>query len=86
MNGPNVRHTAFAQELIALCRKHNMSSVSATYRAGFCTDAATEFFGQVQVSWSEGRHGERTNISLRFEACTSVTEEISATDQWQGEG
>lgn len=73
-DAPKTIHAAFARELVQVCRKHGMNSLSANYRAGFRTDAETEFSGMVTVSWAEGRHGVNGRISLRFEGTDSFSE------------
>lgn len=79
VNIPGSAHSDFARDLVAVCRKHKMRSINATYRAGYSSEASEDFSGQVTIMWSEGRHGAEAAIVVKFEGIVTLTEEKGAT-------
>lgn len=72
-------HEQFAQELAALCRKHKVQRIDATfYGIIFHGDDWRPFQGnRVTVSWGQGRHGAESQINLRAEAHGNINEKPS---------
>lgn len=60
------RHIAFARALVALAREHGMRNLTADYYGGGFSDGLR--WTKIHMSWSEGRHGDRSQITLRAEA------------------
>lgn len=60
------RHVTFAQALVALAREHGVKNVTADFYGGGIGD--TQRWTKIHLAWSEGRHGDRSRISLRAEA------------------
>lgn len=77
---PAEKHAAFARAIVALAREHQMDSLTVSFRANFnCLfptgqSPAEIYSGQVQMSWSEGRHGSRNEIKLRFDGGITIDE------------
>jgi hypothetical protein len=77
---PNEKHAEFAREVVALARKHGMDGLSFSFRASFGTmfpvsqEPSNIYSGLVNVSWSQGRHGDKSDIKLRFEGSMSIAE------------
>jgi len=72
---PGKSHIRFAQEVVALARAHGMDSLTFSFRSNFTLrHDRDEFGGVVSCSWSEGRHGDRSRIGIRFEGSTGVDE------------
>ena len=72
------RHVAFARALVSLCREHGVDTISVNH---FTLASSRLFFDaeqynstRVALSWSEGRHGDKGQISLRAEASINITE------------
>lgn len=77
---PGDKHAAFARDVVALARKHGMNALSVSFRASFRTmfpmgaEPSNIYSGQVTMTWSEGRHGAKEDIKLRFEGSMTVEE------------
>lgn len=68
------QHKDFASEVVALARKHRVSSVQINFRMNF--DFCNEFGhgGDITASWSAGRHGDRARIGLQAVHHESIQE------------
>lgn len=70
-------HIAFAEELVALARKHGATDLTVE----FSLTGGRRFFEKqynptkVRFQWCEGRHGARSRYTLRAEACVSLDED-----------
>lgn len=80
-------HTAFARALVALARQHQIGSLDVTLRDSVSTiNSGSDFWAwkQMRMQWSEGWHGDTSNIKLKHEAETVLTEQdapgVSRTD------
>lgn len=77
---PAEKHAAFARAVVALAREHQMDSLTVSFRANFNSlfppgqPPSEVYSGQVTMAWSEGRHGDRNEIKLRFEGGITVDE------------
>lgn len=82
---PAEKHAEFARAIVALAREHQMDALTVSFRANFNSLFPTGqppseiYSGQVQMSWSEGRHGSRNEIKLRFDGGISIDEVASTT-------
>ena len=63
---------AFAQDVVAVCRKHGLSyiHVSDCYNV----NVGSPFRGRFSFSWSNGRHGDSSKITMKSEATRHVME------------
>lgn len=73
-------HVAFARAMVALCREHGCGRFQASFSL-----ASSRFFReglsdhtQVQMDWTEGRHGVDDRIGLRAESRVGVSEKAPA--------
>ena len=71
------RHVDFARALVAVAREHGVRSLKAQFYGGGMGQPWTE----VSMQWSEGRHSDRSRISLRAEAIHHCTEVADLPDQ-----
>jgi hypothetical protein len=78
---PGPIHQQFARELVALCQKHGMTGLSASYYASFHSPGESEYRGRVTVTWSEGRHGAKGRIAVAFEGSASFDETGGYADE-----
>lgn len=70
-------HILFAQALVQLARDHGVHNFDGKFRLGWNDEGRPGWSGDnVSVSWSEGRHGDNSNIVLRCEQ-TAVVPEIA---------
>lgn len=69
---------AFAVELVQLARKHGANKLRMTFDMTGHTPNWRERdlwrHGDITLTWGEGRHGARDNISLRYESHVSIME------------
>ena len=63
----------FAREVVALGRAYGVQSIALQYRDTFRSES--EMRGEHSISWAEGRHGDRENISLSYRDTKSISEE-----------
>lgn len=64
----------FAQAVVALARQHGMTGITMEFRQNFDLSQTTGCFCSKRVSWSEGRHGDNSQIKFRTEAEASFPE------------
>lgn len=82
---PAEKHAAFARAVVALAREHQMDALTVSFRANFQSlfpvgqPPSEVYSGQVQMSWSEGRHGSQNEIRLRFEGGITINETALTT-------
>lgn len=69
-------HIDFAQALVQLARDSGVRSFEGSIRLGWDREHAGWSGDRVEISWSEGRHGDDSNISLRCDK-TAVVPEIA---------
>ncbi len=70
-------HVDFARALVALAREHKVGSLEVTFRDSVSTIHSVPDFWrwkQMRMTWSEGRHGDSSRITLKHEAETQVDE------------
>ncbi len=71
-------HQAFATELVALCRKHRVQNIEATFYGAMLFGNKPDwkpFHGnRVTLSWEQGRHGDSSDISLSAQATADYPE------------
>jgi hypothetical protein len=74
-------HRVFMEEVVALARKRQMTGVAISFRLNFqATRDSGKNSGQVNASWSEGRHGDKGQIIMRYEESVQFTEGESDVD------
>lgn len=68
----NERHEAFARAVVALAREHRMNHLALSFdessSRNFSVDFSRHSGPMVHCTWSEGRHGDETNIIMRSES------------------
>lgn len=64
----------FAQAVVALAREHGMTSISLEFRHNFELSLKTTSHERKRVQWSEGRHGDLSEIKFTVEASASFPE------------
>lgn len=68
-------HIDFAQALVQLARDHGVHNFDGTFRLGFERERESGFSGDnVRLAWSEGRHGDDSNIVLKCEKSAVIPE------------
>ena len=65
---------AFAQAVVALARQHGMTGISMEFRQNFDLAQVTGCYCGKRITWSEGRHGDSSDIKFRTEAEASFPE------------
>lgn len=79
------RHIAFARAMVALAREHGMNNLNLTFNqshgarhahfAGIAgLSSGPDQFQQVQMFWSEGRHGDTNRIQFKTQGSMDVPE------------
>jgi len=71
------KHRNFAREVIALARKHQMTSLTVRFRNSISDtkdQPTSEYYEEVTLAWAEGRHGEQSNINLETRAMQQIPE------------
>lgn len=69
-------HIDFAQALVQLARDHDVTHFDGKFRLGFDLRAPGGVWSNpdVKISWSEGRHGDDSNIGLWYEKHAGIPE------------
>lgn len=81
-------HAAFAQELVALARRHGANNLTVQFSL---SGSQRPFVGLMEVDrwdmtpvkfeWREGRHGDRQSMALRAEIIMRIEEAAPKGDQ-----
>lgn len=72
---PMDRHADFFREVVALARSHKMTGLTLKFRDAFAMNTLEGgYLGFVGV-WSEGRHGSKGFMELRWDASTRIEEQ-----------
>jgi hypothetical protein len=76
MSAVTHRHIEFAQALVRLAREHGMDNIAVSFRDSIRAIPPGQWLGSgtLNVTWAEGRHGEKNSIRIRHEAETQVDE------------
>lgn len=71
-----VEHEAFARAVVALAREHGASMVTMKFRLASCKRflADRAQWDEVDIAWTEGRHGGADSIELRTQAKARISE------------
>ena len=67
-------HKAFAREVVALARKHQMDRLKLEFQTGFNHPSGPGFRESITMSWGTGRHGDTANILLECRASEGIPE------------
>lgn len=67
-------HIDFAQALVQLARDHGVHNFDGSFRLSFEREDMGFSGDRVTIAWSEGRHGDDSNIVLRCEKSAVVPE------------
>lgn len=69
-------HIAFARAVVDLARQHKMDGIRLEFGPSFSHPTLTDYIARTRVtmSWSEGRHGDASNISLECRAAMAIEE------------
>lgn len=68
-------HRAFARAVVALARQHAMTGIDLRFRCSHpLPGMAPRCWEQVEMQWSEGRHGDAGQIIMRTEAREDIPE------------
>lgn len=73
-------HEAFARAVVALAREHGMTGLRLSFRRSSTLMLAVGPFEEVTMTWSEGRHGVSTSITLETRGAHTISEKASAHD------
>lgn len=74
-------HRAFARAVVVLARQHAMTGLDLRFQCGHSRpDGKPRCWEQVQMQWSEGRHGDASQIIMRTEARENISEKAPTAD------
>lgn len=75
--------TSFAEELLDLCRKHDLNKFHATIRGNYIHDAECRNWDEISFRWESGRHGAAMN-RIHLSAKKEIRAEIKSGQAWPG--